>query len=151
MKKWQYFVFWRVYSPCVEKLKYSFHYNLILCCNSHIFDEYTRHEEMAIFCVLTSTLAIRRKRNSFHYNLVLCCNNHIYSVFDEYTRHEEMVIFCVLTSTLAIRRKRNSFHYNLVLCCNSHIYSVFDEYTRHRLLFPILNILVTFNQLLKFY
>lgn len=41
------------------------------------------HEEMAIFCGMTSPII----RQSFHDNLILYYNSHIYPVFDEYTCH----------------------------------------------------------------
>ena len=52
-----------------------------------VFDEYTRHEEMAIPCLTTSPIGNKIKKWNIRYNLTLYCNSHAYSVLDEYTRH----------------------------------------------------------------
>ena len=54
---------------------------------SAVFDEYTRHEEMATFRITTSILVVCRKQ-AFRYNLILYYNNsRTRTVLDEYTRH----------------------------------------------------------------
>ena len=51
-----------------------------------VSDEYTRHEEIAMFRATTSPVSDKKIKQSFRYNLILCYDNQAYRVFDEYTR-----------------------------------------------------------------
>ena len=58
-----------------------------------IFDEYTRHEETAIFCLAASPVGnkIKKIKQSFRYNLILYYNSHDYSVFDKYVFYRRLL------------------------------------------------------------
>ena len=96
-----------------------------------VFDEYTRHEEAALFCATTSIL-VTKKRHYFGLRRVYSSRrNGAILCYDEYTRREETALFCVATSILVAKKQRyfvlrrvySSRRNGTILRC--------DEYTRH--------------------